>query len=191
MARQRDERKRKQILETSKTLFSHSGFYNTSISQIVKAVDMPVGTIYTYFRSKEDIIKTIVEEGWQELYSQLEEISRSGRADREKLKVLIENIIPSLLQDLDFINILLTEAVVFTRIEEKIEKITDLVFSIIKNISSQSNLSRKYMKTALIVIFLGILSSASLVKTNTTEITIEDIITFVKEITESSLGIKL
>ena len=63
MARMKDETKRQSILESSKMLFSQKGFFNTSISNIVRETGFPVGTIYTYFKSKDEIVRSIVEEG--------------------------------------------------------------------------------------------------------------------------------
>lgn len=62
MAKMKSEKRRMLILKTAKGLFSKHGFFNTSISDIVKACGLPVGSIYTYFSSKEGIVKTIVDD---------------------------------------------------------------------------------------------------------------------------------
>lgn len=195
MARKRDEGKRLAIMETAKMLFSHQGFYNTPIADIVRDTGLPVGTIYTYFKSKDDIIRVIVQEGWEDFYARLEEAMTGPSPGREKLKILIERFIPELLEDLDFINILLSEAIVYTRIEEKIEKITELLFSLIKSISvsgkSPIDLSRKSLQTALAVYFLGILNTVKIAKSTSITIKTADVLNFVKQTTEYSLGIKL
>ncbi|MCK4541287.1 MAG: helix-turn-helix transcriptional regulator [Spirochaetales bacterium] len=63
MARMRDESKRTAILEVSKALFSKQGFSNTSISDIIRGTGFPVGTIYTYFKNKEEIVTVIAKAG--------------------------------------------------------------------------------------------------------------------------------
>lgn len=195
LARIKDELKREKILKTSKILFSQKGYSNTSVSDIVQAANMPVGTIYTYFSKKEEIICTIVEEGWNDIFARLEKLSHSGVSGKEKLRLIIDDFIPELLKDLNFINILLTEAIELTRVEEKIEAVTDMVFSIIREIPGTDqttvSLSRRMLQTSIVVVFLGFLSAANLAKTGKTGIYTPDIIAFLKYLVSQSLGITL
>ncbi|MFP4458150.1 MAG: TetR/AcrR family transcriptional regulator [Candidatus Zixiibacteriota bacterium] len=55
------EEKRKQIYEAAISLFSQKGVWNTTISQIAKKAGVGKGTIYEYFRSKEDILMAALE----------------------------------------------------------------------------------------------------------------------------------
>lgn len=55
-----EERKR-QILEVAKRLFSRNGYYETQISDIVKAADIARGTVYQYFKNKDDIFTTLLD----------------------------------------------------------------------------------------------------------------------------------
>jgi len=195
MARLKDMSKRVTILQTAKMLFSHKGFFNTSISDIVRETGMPVGTIYTYFKSKEEIVREIVEVGWQDLYTRLEQAVSSPGPVEDKLRMLIEQFIPELLNDLDLINILLSEAIHYTRLEEKIEKLTDLVFSLLKRTQAQSALikssSRANIETALVVFFLGILDTVRVSRASSLGIKVRDVLEFVKSITEDTLKIRL
>lgn len=47
---------RKQILATAIRLFSEKGLERVTVDQIADAADIGKGTIYNYFRSKEDIV---------------------------------------------------------------------------------------------------------------------------------------
>jgi AcrR family transcriptional regulator len=55
-----DQRKR-QILECAKKLFAQKGYYQTQISDIQQAAGVARGTIYQYFKNKDDIFMTILE----------------------------------------------------------------------------------------------------------------------------------
>jgi AcrR family transcriptional regulator len=194
MARMKDEGKRLAILDTSKMLFSQKGFYGTSVADIVRETGFSVGTLYTYFRSKEEIVRSIVEEGWSELYGRLEGAVSSPGTVESKLKLLLDQFIPELLRDLDLINILLSEAIEYTRIEEKIEKLTDLVYSLLKPLLAagpQANISRKTMETALAVFFLGMLSTVKIARSASIGIKVSDVTTFVQMVIENSLGVRL
>jgi len=195
LARIKDELKREKILKTSKILFSQQGYANTSVSDIVQATNMPVGTIYTYFGKKEEIICTIVDEGWSGIQARLEKLTRSGLSGKEKLRLILDDFVPELLKDLNFINILLTEAIELTKVEEKMETITDVVLSIVKEISGTgeppAHLSRRMLQTSIVVVFLGLLSAANLAKTGKTGIYTPDIIAFLKYLVSQSLGIEM
>lgn len=60
------ELRKKQILECAKKIFSEKGFYDTQVDDIVKTVHIGKGTIYQYFRNKEDIFLTLLEQFAQE-----------------------------------------------------------------------------------------------------------------------------
>jgi AcrR family transcriptional regulator len=195
MARIKDETKRQSILESSKMLFSHKGFFNTSISDIVRETGFPVGTIYTYFKSKDEIIKSIVEERWQQWYEQLEKTLAAEPGPELKIRILIDRFLPDLFEDLDFINILFSEAIQYTRIEEKLEKLTDLAVSLIKPFTARSqallDLSRGSLQAALIIFFLGILDAARLARKSSIGLKESHIIGFTKMLVESTFDVKL
>lgn len=195
MARMKDETKRQSILESSKMLFSQKGFFNTSVSDIVRETGFPVGTIYTYFKSKDEIVRSIVEEGWQQWYEQLEQACASESSPESKIRVLIDQFIPKLFEDLDLINILLSEAIDYTRIEAKLEKLTDLIFSLVKPIAARSqtlqDLSRGSMQAALIIFFLGILDAARLARSSSIGLKESHITGFMKMLIENVFAAKL
>jgi AcrR family transcriptional regulator len=192
MARSRDEHKRVAILQAAKMLFSRNGFRGTSISDIVKETGMTVGTIYTYFKSKQEIIRVIVEEGWREIYGRIEKDFAAAREPGERMKILIRRIIPGILTDVDFVNILLTEAAASTRLEEKVEQLTDLVFPLVRPlVGRRPSFSRDTLRTALVVIFLGIMSTVRVARTGLLGIDERDVVAFVTTLARESLGVAL
>jgi len=50
------EDKKKWILETALKLFTSQGFHNTPTSQIAKEAGVATGTLFHYFKTKEDLI---------------------------------------------------------------------------------------------------------------------------------------
>ncbi|WRS27192.1 TetR/AcrR family transcriptional regulator [Oscillospiraceae bacterium MB08-C2-2] len=55
-----DERKN-EILDAAETLFSQKGFDGTSISNIIEKVGVARGTVYYHFKSKEDIMDSLID----------------------------------------------------------------------------------------------------------------------------------
>lgn len=56
----RKARTRAAILAAASDLFQEHGYENTSIQQIAERADTGVGTLYGYFRSKEDILREVL-----------------------------------------------------------------------------------------------------------------------------------
>ncbi|RPJ09497.1 MAG: TetR/AcrR family transcriptional regulator [Spirochaetaceae bacterium] len=195
MARAKDENKRAMILQSAKMLFSQNGFFNTSISDIVKETSLPVGSIYTYFKSKEEIVRTIVDEGWGDLRTRLFTMLGSSQSVENKLKSVIDQFIPEVLQDLDLVNILLSEAIIYTKIEEKVEELSTAIMMLLKPAIKDSDmitdLDKNTWQAGLGVYFLGILNTVKLARTTSIGIKVSDILKFVKISIEKSLGLKL
>jgi AcrR family transcriptional regulator len=63
------ESKRKLILDTALGLFADYGYHGTSISMLVKEAGISKGLIYNYFKSKEEILKDIFDEGLEQMMS--------------------------------------------------------------------------------------------------------------------------
>ena len=190
MARLKSENRRNLILNTSKSLFSQKGYFNTSISDIVKECGLPVGSIYTYFASKEEIVRTIVEEGWQDVIDRLISQLKQAKTPQNKLKLILKRFLPELMEDADLIDILLSEAISLTRIEEKIQVLLDLIIKIIKE-AGAPDVDTKYMKTALIVYFLGILNFVRLSRAGAIDLGSKELYKFLQETIQTSMGIKI
>src|SRR5208337_2715482 len=61
MARKIDPDKRTRILQAARKTFNEYGVEKTPISLIAKRANIATGTIYLYFKSKEDIVKGLVD----------------------------------------------------------------------------------------------------------------------------------
>jgi AcrR family transcriptional regulator len=53
---------RERLLESAKILFSQRGYYATSVEDIVASAGLSKGAFYFYFKSKEELFKSLVEE---------------------------------------------------------------------------------------------------------------------------------
>jgi TetR/AcrR family fatty acid metabolism transcriptional regulator len=78
--------KREAILRAAIQVFAHNGYFNSKVADIASAAGVADGTVYLYFKSKEEILHSIfdrtVEEAISEGRRQLEQISDP----REKLR---------------------------------------------------------------------------------------------------------
>jgi TetR/AcrR family fatty acid metabolism transcriptional regulator len=64
--------KRQVIIDAAIEVFSRNGFQNSTISQIARKANVAEGTIYQYFRNKEDLFFSIPIDKTKEFYNELE-----------------------------------------------------------------------------------------------------------------------
>jgi len=64
--------KRQLIIDAAIEVFSRNGFQNSTISQIAQKANVAEGTIYQYFKSKEDLFFSIPIDKTKEFYNELE-----------------------------------------------------------------------------------------------------------------------
>ena len=80
------QNRKNQILDAARTLLFSIGLENVSINKIAKQAELGVGTIYFYYKSKEQIFIELQEEGIEVLYSVIIEIFSSNITLEEKLR---------------------------------------------------------------------------------------------------------
>src|SRR4051794_32862865 len=54
--------KRERILDAAVRVFAQEGFYNAKVSQIAHVAGVADGTIYLYFKSKDDLLISLFED---------------------------------------------------------------------------------------------------------------------------------
>jgi TetR/AcrR family fatty acid metabolism transcriptional regulator len=62
MARRRSDDKRQRILQAAVKVFAKKGYHGAKVSEIARRADVADGTIYLYFRNKEDILVSLFDE---------------------------------------------------------------------------------------------------------------------------------
>jgi AcrR family transcriptional regulator len=62
LRRQREKEKRyTTILDVAEKLFARNGYHQTSLENIADAAEVSVGTVYFYFKNKEDLLITLIQ----------------------------------------------------------------------------------------------------------------------------------
>lgn len=85
--KEREKKARRQaILDAARECFFRDGFDATTISQIADRVELSTGTLYLYFKNKEEIYVSILEEGLEILYALMKGSERPGASPRELLE---------------------------------------------------------------------------------------------------------
>src|SRR4051812_47954199 len=85
----RSSDKREKLLEAAKTLIHHQGFNETSLADIARASKVPLGNVYYYFKTKDDIASAVIDEHIGELQAMHESLE-SLRDPKARLRKMIE-----------------------------------------------------------------------------------------------------
>ena len=83
------ERKR-QILDAAVESFAERGFFRTRVTDIARRAGVADGTIYLYFRSKDDILIEVFEVRMEELLTELSEAVAARDGAVAKLEAFLE-----------------------------------------------------------------------------------------------------
>lgn len=82
-------------------LFADEGFYGTTISKIAKKAGISKGLLYNYFESKDDLIRTIIFSGLDDL-DEFIDPDRDGLLTGEELTFAIDKLFDLMKGDIHF-----------------------------------------------------------------------------------------
>ncbi|MFC5470144.1 TetR/AcrR family transcriptional regulator [Cohnella suwonensis] len=102
--------KKKQILDAAIKCFAQKGFNATSIQEIVDELGMAKGSIYFYFKSKDDLLASVIEHYGEMLFEQMGELpEEAALPPREKLATQIDRQFVFIREHLDFMRMFAKE----------------------------------------------------------------------------------
>ncbi len=103
------EWRRLDILNAAERLFSENGFFKTSMAEIAESSEFAIGTVYQFFKSKDEIYISLIEnkmEDYAELMqTRLAEVTSSS----EKLQAVIRTKLEYFEQNRNFFRIYVSE----------------------------------------------------------------------------------
>jgi AcrR family transcriptional regulator len=80
-------RQREELLAAALELFSERGFHNVSMHEIAQKAEFAVGTLYRFFKDKEDLYKALIRSRAERFHARLKEILSESDSE-EPLSVL-------------------------------------------------------------------------------------------------------
>jgi AcrR family transcriptional regulator len=87
-ARSRRGDKRGRLVAAATRMLYEQGAEATTLADIAHAAGIPLGNVYYYFKTRNDIIAAVIKEHAQEIQSQLDEIDERCKRPAERLKAL-------------------------------------------------------------------------------------------------------
>lgn len=89
--RQRDKLLRKSdILKAAEHVFALKGYYEATMQDIAKEAQYATGTVYLYFKDKDALYLSLVEQKYNNLLSILKEETAKAYGAKEKLEIFIQ-----------------------------------------------------------------------------------------------------
>ncbi len=87
----RDKPKYKQIIDAAVVVIAENGYHQAQVAKIAKQAGVADGTIYLYFKNKEDILISVFEEKMGLFVENLKEIINDEISTSDKLLKMVEN----------------------------------------------------------------------------------------------------
>jgi len=80
---------KQQIVDAAKAMFGKHGYKKTNIEDIAHVCQRGQSSVYYYFKSKQDIFKTVIESEFNSLMDELKEIIQSTSDPQQKLRLYL------------------------------------------------------------------------------------------------------
>src|SRR5437764_12179541 len=93
--------KREAILRAATRVFARNGYFNSKVADIARAADVADGTVYLYFKSKEEILHSIFDQNMAEAIASGRKLIKALSDPREKLRRIARHHLERLGADLD------------------------------------------------------------------------------------------
>src|SRR5437764_536059 len=85
---QRTPDKRTRLVEGARLVLHQQGVEKTTLADIAGAADVPVGNVYYYFKTKDDLVRAVIDSHGRDIESILASLDRH-RTPKARLKALV------------------------------------------------------------------------------------------------------
>jgi AcrR family transcriptional regulator len=82
------EQKRERLIQGARETFHRQGVDNSTLADIASAADVPVGNVFYYFKTKDDLIQAAIDDQAKEITAALAGLERH-RTPKARLKALV------------------------------------------------------------------------------------------------------
>lgn len=92
LVEQRRRGKRERLVDAAAAVIHQQGVEATTLADIAQAADVPVGNVYYYFKTKDDLVEAAVDAHAQDVRTLLGSLERH-RTPKARLKALVRELI--------------------------------------------------------------------------------------------------
>lgn len=113
------DEKRKKIYQAALKVFAQDGFHQATMNKIASLSGVAKGTVYEYFKSKEELLDQLLEERYEEIVDRISAICDRGTDILEQTREMIEFWVGFIEDNPQLYRLIQSEAI-FQRSSEKI-----------------------------------------------------------------------
>jgi TetR/AcrR family transcriptional regulator len=99
------EEKRRRVLESAKRAFARRGYAGTNVNDMARDAGISVGSLYQYFRTKEDIFLALIERSHSLLASIIDDIFAREASFLGRVQAILKVAVDSSLKDPELLNL--------------------------------------------------------------------------------------
>jgi TetR/AcrR family transcriptional repressor of nem operon len=82
--------KRERLVESARALIHEQGVHRTTLAAVAERAKVPLGNVYYYFKTKDELVGAVIE-GYQAEADRLVESFERHRSPQARLKALVQN----------------------------------------------------------------------------------------------------
>ena len=150
--------KYQRILEAAIKVFAEQGFFQSTIAQVAREAGVADGTIYLYFKNKDDILVQFFNYKTKQVFSGFREEVKKGENAVEKLRNLVRRHLAEFQRDRNMAILYQSETHQSKRMaEEQIREMSSMYLDIVAEIveqGQQEGLMRKNLYSSLVKRFI-------------------------------------
>lgn len=88
----RSQGKRERLIAAASQLVYKQGVEKTTIADIAQAAEIPVGNVYYYFKTKDEIVGAVIETHVRNIQAEIAGLERAHHAPKARLKALVTQL---------------------------------------------------------------------------------------------------
>lgn len=132
-----NEKKREKILAVAAELFATRPFHKVLLTDVAEVAAVGKGTLYTYFKSKEDLYLTVLYAGFEKLVDQLKQCLEADetRPPQESLEIVVREFVNYAYQNPHLFALIRSvpmQSIALAQWGQKRRELTDLICAVIR-----------------------------------------------------------
>ncbi len=126
---------RQRLMNAACELFTSKGFVESTISEITSKAGVGKGTFYTYFRSKEELVEAIIDEGMEELLEDIHvSMNEATKSGSTTFRAFIRSNLEFFSNNQAILKFFNKEMASYSKLQQKIYQIRDRYMLEMRNI---------------------------------------------------------
>ena len=117
--------KRRVLLDAAVRVFARKGYHAARVGDIAEEAGVAYGLLYHYFKSKEDVLRSVFRETWRALIATIQSVEESDDSPREQLRKVAEILLRSWKRDPDLVRVLVLEVTRSQHLAEEMDEIAE------------------------------------------------------------------